>query len=221
MGGLAPAQSIGKQHILWSELKPDMQVFNSRYCVLVAAIVCLAGCGRQERREAAAFSKALSDHQANFVKANSIEKDFVSSARAWCDWITTSGGGRGAELDQNATVATELAKSAVAVSEQLSEIRMAIDAPTLTEEYPRHVRNVLTTQLTQRQRMLQDMRALLEQSAPQFLQFKNSRAYKGDSYPDGIGKLGAMLRAYEAPADTVGGALTDLKTRYSLSGNGI
>jgi len=198
-----------------------MYLLNSRYCMVVAAIACLAGCGRQERMEAVEFSKALSDHQVNFVKANTIEKEFVSNARAWCDWITASGAGRGVELDQNATVATELAKSAVAVSEQLSEVRMAIDAQTLTGEYPRHIRNVLTTQLTQRQRMLQDMRALLEQSAPQFLQFKNSTAYKGDSYPDGIGKLGALLRVYEAPADTVGGALTELKTRYRLSGSGI
>lgn len=198
-----------------------MHLLKSRYCVLVAAIACLAGCGKQERMEAVQFSKALSDHQVNFSKANTIEKELVSNARAWCDGIAANGAGRGVELDQNAAVATELAKSAVAVSGQLSEVRMAIDAQTLSGEYPRHVRNVLTTQLTQRQRMLQDMRALLEQSAPQFLQFKNSKAYKGDSYPDGIGKLGALLRVYEAPADTVGGALTELQTRYGLSGSGI
>jgi hypothetical protein len=198
-----------------------MHLLNSRHCVFVVSIACLAGCGRQERMEAVQFSKVLSDHQVNFAKANTIEKEFVSNARAWCDGITANGGGRGVELDQNATVATELAKSTVAVSEQLSEVRMAIDAQTLTSEYPRHVRNVLTTQLTQRQRMLQDMRAFLDQSAPQFLQFKNSRAYKGDSYPDGIGKLGALLRGYEAPADTVAGALTDLQKRYGLSGSGI
>ena len=47
----------------------------------------------------------------------------MNSARAWCTGITTNGAGRGAELEQNAAVATEIAKSAVAVSAQLSQVR--------------------------------------------------------------------------------------------------
>jgi hypothetical protein len=41
--------------------------------------------------------------------------------------LTTKGAGRGAELDQNSAVATEIAKSAVAVSTQLSQVRQVVD----------------------------------------------------------------------------------------------
>jgi hypothetical protein len=183
----------------------------------LAAAAFLAGCGKQEHNEAVQLAKALTETKANFASANTLELDFVSSARAWCGGIVANGAGRGVELDQNAAVATELAKNAVAISTQLSQVRQAIDRQTLQEEYPQHVRDVLTTQLTQRQRSLQDMRALLEQSAPQFLNFKRSNAYVGDTYPDGVAKLDALLRAYKAPDDVVGAALADLKARYGLS----
>ena len=88
---------------------------------------------------------------------------------------------------------------------------------TLQEEYPREVRNTLITQLTQRQRLLQDMRALLEQSAPQFLEYHKLKTYAGDTYPDGIGKLNTMLGAYKEPQDAIAAALGALKTKYSLN----
>jgi predicted 2-oxoglutarate/Fe(II)-dependent dioxygenase YbiX len=124
-------------------------------------------------------------------------------------------------LDQNAAVAAELAKSALEISSQLSQVRQAIDGQPLKEAYPRSVRNELTTQLTKRQRLLQDMRALLEQSAPQFQEYRQSKTYAGDTYPDGVGKLDALLRAYRAPEDALGVALAALQTKYGLNDSGL
>jgi hypothetical protein len=188
-----------------------------RYCLLLATVAFLTGCGKQERTEAVQFAKTLTQTKTAFASANTIEKEFVSNARIWCGSITASGAGRGATLDQHAAVATELAKSAVAVSAQLSQVRQAIDGQTLKEEFPKGVRNELTTQLTKRQRMLQDMRALLQQSAPQFLEHRNDRSFKGDTYPDGVGKLDALLGSYKLPEDAVGNALASLQKQYSFT----
>jgi hypothetical protein len=198
-----------------------MIILTSRYCFLLAAVAFITGCGKQERTEAVQFAKALKERKANFANANTIEKDFISSARAWCGGITANGAGRGVELDQNATVAAELAKSTVAISSQLSQVRQAIDGQPLKDEYPQNVRNGLITELTKRQRLLQDMRALLEQSAPQFLEYRHSKAYVGDTYPDGVGKLDALLRAYKAPEDALGAALTALQAKYGFSASEV
>jgi len=194
-----------------------MSISNSGFCVLMAAVACIAGCGKQERIEAVQLAKALSAKKADYASSNTIEKDFVSSARAWCAGITANGAGRGAELDQNAVVAAEIAKSAVAVSAQLSQVRQVVDEQTLKEPYPQEVRNTLITQLTKRQRLLQDMRAALEQAAPQFLEYRKLKTYAGDTYPDGIGKLNTMLGSYKEPEDALGTALAALKTKYGLS----
>ncbi len=194
-----------------------MAILNSRSCLLLATVLFIGGCGRQERTEAVQFAKALAEKKPVFASANAAEADLVASARAWCGGITGGGAGRGAELDQNASVAAQLAKSAVAISSQLSQVRQAIDAQPLKDEYPRSVRNELTTQLTRRQRLLQDVRALLEQSASQFLAYKQSKAYVGDTYPDGVAKLETLLRAYKAPEDALGAALAALQAKYSLS----
>ncbi|HTX38512.1 MAG TPA: hypothetical protein VME43_25970 [Bryobacteraceae bacterium] len=193
-----------------------MMIFKLRYWLLFAAIALISGCGKQERIEAIQLAKTLQTQQANFVHANAVEKDFTGSARAWCDGITANGAGRGAELDQNSSVAAQLAKSAVAVSSQLSQVRQAIDGLNLTEEFPQHVRDQLTTQLTQRQRGLQDMRALLEQSAPQFLEYKKIKTYAGDTYPDGIGKLAPLMRVYKPPEDVLGAAIASLQQQYGF-----
>ena len=193
-----------------------MTTFNAGKCLLVAAAVLIAGCGKQERIEAVQLAKLLTEKKADFAAAGAIEKDVVSSARAWCGGITANGAGRGVELNQNATVAAELAKSAVAASAELSKVRQAVDGQLLSEEYPRSVRNALITQLTNRQRQLQNMRVLLQQSATQFLEYRESKAYAGDSYPDGIGKLDSLLQTYRAPEDAVGTALAALNAKYSL-----
>jgi len=190
-------------------------VRNLRYCWLLAAVVFIAGCGKQERMEAVQFAKALKATKADFSSANTIEKDFVTSARAWCGGITANGAGRGAELDQNAAVAAELAKYTVTISSHLSQVRQAIDGQQLKEEYPRGVRDDLTTQLTKRQRSLQDLRAVLEQSATQFLQLRHT-TYAADTIPDGVGKLDALLRAYSPPEDAVATALAALQEKYGI-----
>jgi len=194
-----------------------MKFLSSGRCLLLAAAALFIGCGKQERIEAVQLAKMFTVKKANFAAADAIEKDLVSSARAWCGGIITSGAGHGVELDQNAAVAAELAKSTVAASAQLSQVRQAIDGQPLKEEYPRSVRNTLITQLTGRQRLLQDMRALLEQSATQFVEYRHSKAYVGDTYPDGIAKLDVRLRAYKAPEDAVGTAIAALKAKYGIS----
>jgi hypothetical protein len=95
-----------------------MIILNSRYCLLLAAVASITGCGKQERTEAVQFAKTLTEEKANFASANTIERDFVSSARAWCGGITANGAGRGVELDQNAVVAAELAKSTASLSKR-------------------------------------------------------------------------------------------------------
>jgi hypothetical protein len=183
----------------------------------MAAAACLTGCGKQARMEAVQLAKALTAKKADYANSNKTEKDFVESARAWCAGITTNGAGRGAELDQNSSVATQIAQSAVAVSAQLSQVRQVVDDLPLQEEFTKEVRNTLITQLTKRQRTLQDMRALLEASAPQFLEYRKIKTYAGDTYPDGIGKLNTMLGAYKEPDDAIATALAALKEKYGLS----
>jgi len=198
-----------------------MSISNSRFCIVMALAACITGCGKQERLEAVRMAKALAATKADYASASKTEKDFVSSARAWCAGITANGAGRGAELDQNAAVAAEIARSAVAVSAHLSQVRQAADDQTLTAEFPKSVRSTLITQLTKRQRLLQDMRAALEQAAPQFLEYRKIKTYAGDTYPDGIGKLNTMLGAYKEPDDALGAALAALKEKYSLSDSEI
>lgn len=194
-----------------------MNILNCKTCLFLAAALFMGSCGKQERSEAAQFAKVLAEESATFASANSTERDIVNSARAWCGGITTNGAGRGVELDQNAAVAAELGKSVVAISAQLSEVRQAINRQSLTGQYPRDVRAELTDQLTKRQRMLQELRVLFEQSAPQFLEYKQNKAYVGDTYPDGVAKLDSLLRTYSPPNDAVGAALTALQTKYRLS----
>src|ERR1039457_2339441 len=112
-----------------------MKISNSMLCLCMGAAACVTGCGKQERNEAVQLAKTLTAKKADYASSNTIERDFVSSARAWCAGITTNGAGRGAELDQNAAVATEIAKSAVAVSTQLSQVRQALDDQPLKEQY--------------------------------------------------------------------------------------
>ncbi len=184
--------------------------------VLFAAAVFLTGCGREERAEAIRLAKTLTRQQSSYAKADAIEKEFVSNARAWSAAFAASGAGRGIVLDQNATVATELAKSAVAISTELSQVSQAVREQTLNKEYPQGVRDQLMTQLMSRQRLLQDMRTLLDKSASQFREYRSSKTYTGDTYPSEIAKLSAMLERYKPPEDAVAAALNALKSNYKL-----
>ena len=187
-----------------------------RYCWLLAAVALFSGCGREERREAVRFSKTLQQKSADFASANAMEKDFLASARSWCGSIMENGAGRGDQLNQNAAVAKDLAKSAAFISTQVGAVRQAIYDASLKQEYPQSIRVSLITQLTKRQRLLQETRALLDDSAPGFVELGLNREYKGDAYPGGIPKLDAMLGAYTSPVDVVGDAIKSLKTKYDL-----
>jgi hypothetical protein len=182
----------------------------------LAAVALFSGCGREERREAVRFSKTLQQKSADFAKANAMEKDFLASARAWCDSIIADGAGRGDQLNQNAAVAHDLAKSAAYISTQVGVVRQAIYDEPIKQEYPQTIRVNLITQLTKRQRALQEARALLDDSAPGFLDLRQNRDYKGDAYPGGIPKLNVMLEGYPSPADVVGEAIKSLKTKYNI-----
>jgi hypothetical protein len=191
------------------------------HCCLVAAAVLLVGCGKEEHNEAVRLSKALTAKQANFVNASTLEKSFVASARDWAGGIAANGSGKGAALDQNAAVAAELAKNAVAIGAELSEVRQALDDQTLQSDFTKNVRSTLVTQLTKRQRYLQDMRSLLEQAGPEFLTYKANKNYAGDLCPGGIGKLDAMLSSYAIPNDDLGAALAALKEQYKFASGEI
>ena len=186
------------------------------YCWLLAAVALFSGCGKEERAEAVRFSKTLEQKSADFAKANAMEKDFLASARSWSESIMTNGSGRGDQLTQDAEVAKDLAKSAAFISTQVGLVRQAVYDESLKEEYPQSIRLSLITQLTRRQRSLQDLRALLDDCAPSFLEMKLSPGYKGDSYPDGITKLNVALGAYKGPDDVVGEAIKSLKTKYNI-----
>jgi hypothetical protein len=193
---------------------------SASYIVLAAALV-LTGCGKQEKAEAARLAQVLASKQGDFENAGRTEQDFVGNARAWCAAIVANGAGHGAELDQNAAVAAQLSKMLVAASTELSQVRQPISELSFSKEYPQSVRGTLITQMTKRQRQLQEMRALLDQAAAQFLEYKNSRAYSGDSYPDGIAQMDARLKAYKEPEDVVGTALAELKSKYHLAGTDL
>lgn len=190
-----------------------------KYAAAILSVVFLFGCGKAEKAEAVKLTKALTSTQANYTKANTIEGDLISSARDWCAGIVANGGGKGAALQQNASVATQLAKSAVEASAELGHVRQAVYDLSLEEDYPKEIRANLITVLTKRQRTLQDIRAMLEESAPQFLEYANNKAYTGDQYPGGISKLNTLIGVYAAPDDAVGTAIASLKTKYDITGN--
>ncbi len=186
--------------------------------VLLAALVLLAGCGREEKAEAVRLSKVLAGQEAVYAKADAIENELVDNARAWCALIAANGAGKGNELEQNAAVADGLAKSAAEASAQLGLIRQAVSDERLTKEFLQGVRSELITQLTNRQRALQDLRALLDQAAPQFREYRASKTYAGDSYPGEIAKLDAMLSSYRKPVNALGTAQEALRSNYKLTG---
>ena len=187
-----------------------------RYCLLLPALALFSGCGKEERTEAVRFSKTLQQKSADFSKANAMEKEMLDSARSWCNSIMTDGSGRGDKLKQNAAVAKDMAKSAAFISTQVGLVRQAIYDETIKEEYPQSIRVNLLTQLTKRQRSLQDLRALLDDSASSLVELGQNRDYKGDSYPENIPKLSAMLGTYPNPNDLVGSAIQSLKTKYNI-----
>jgi hypothetical protein len=187
-----------------------------RYCWLLAAVVLWTGCGKEERREATSLYRILNQKQADLTAINALEKDLLGSTRSWCEGIIANGAGRGRDLDENAVSANALAQSASVVSTQLGQLRQTIYDQPLKQEYPQGVRSALINQLMKRQKMLQEVRAALEASAADFLEFARSRSYKGDTYPEGIAKLNSLLSTYNGPEDAMGKAIEELKVKYTI-----
>ena len=191
------------------------------YCWLLAAVALFSGCGKEERTEAIVFCRILQQKSADFSSANAMEKDFLASARSWCGSIMANGAGRGDELNQNAAVAKDLAKSAAYISTQVGAVRQAIYDQSLKQEDTQKIRVSLITQLTKRQRTLQELRALLDDSAAGFLDLRLSHDYKGDSYPGAITQLNLMLEGYTSPPDVLADAIQSLTSEYKIQGGDL
>jgi hypothetical protein len=187
-----------------------------RYAWLAAAALLSAGCGKEERMEAVRFDKVLIQQKAAFAESNAQEKDFVSGVRSWSTAISTGGGGVGAQLDQNVSIAQDLVKSAAAVSAEVGLVRQAVYDQPVKKEFTQGVRNSLIGELTRRQRFLQDIRSALQETAVAFDGFRQSRDYKGDTYPAGIEKLNRILGSYKEPTDAVGDAVAALTAKYNI-----
>ena len=167
------------------------------YCCLVAVVLMWTGCGREERKEAVTFCQTLIQTQAEFAATNALEKEALSSTRNWAESIATNGAGSAADLQGNADSAKSLSSSATLVSTQLGQFRQKIYDVPLKKESLQTIRANLLTQIMKRQKTLQEVRVALEASADNFLEFKQSRAYKGDTYPAGIDKLKGIFDGYE------------------------
>jgi hypothetical protein len=140
----------------------------------------------------------------------------MDSARPWCDGILNNGAGKGKGLEDNAESAKTMAFSANAVATQIGHLRQAMYDLPLHDDYPQSVRSALINQMMLRQRRLQDLRTLLEQSAAGFLDFAHSRTYTGDTYPAAFDKLNSLVSRYAAPDDAWHKAIQDLKVKYTL-----
>ena len=123
---------------------------------------------------------------------------------------------QGKELEQNASVAQDLAKSSAAISAVVGQVRQAIYDQSIQAEFPKGVRSTLIGDLTRRQRFLQDVRSALQDSATAFEGFRQSRGYKGETYPAGIDKLTQILQGYHEPGDSVTEAISALTQKYNI-----
>jgi hypothetical protein len=194
-----------------------VDIVKLRDCCLLAAVLVWTGCGKEERREGTSLYKVLSRKQADLAAINALEKDLVGSTRAWYEGIINNGAGLGKGLEENAASAKSLSQSAALVSAQLGQLRQAIYDQPLKQEYPQGVRDTVINQLMKRQRTLQEVRAALDACAASFVEFEQSRAYKGDTYPAGIDKLNSLLSGYTGAEDAVGKATEDLKVKYTIN----
>lgn len=188
-------------------------------CLLGSATL-FTGCGKEARREATALCQVLEKNQSSYLTANGMERDLVASTRGWTETIMTKGAGHGPELLQNAGVAKELAHSADLISTELGQLRQAVYDQQIKKEEIQNVRINLNGQISKRQRFLQDLRAILQETAGQFQDLSQSRSYKGDSYPAGIDRLGQLLQSYHSPEDAVRQAVETLKSDYGAAGAG-
>lgn len=184
---------------------------------LLMAVAVSFGCGKAERNEAVTLCKVLEQSRADFATANSQEKDLLGGVRAWAEGIIANGGGRPAELEQNANVAKDLSNSAAGIGTRLGQVREALSNLALHEEYLQGIRTDLINKIARRQRLLQEVRVALQDTAAGFDGFRQSRAYTGDTYPGGIDKLNSLVQGYKEPDDSVAQAAAGLRTKYKIT----
>ncbi|HWQ55552.1 MAG TPA: hypothetical protein VN442_17830 [Bryobacteraceae bacterium] len=187
-----------------------------RFWFVVGALM-LCGCGRQERTEAVRFWKVLENQRADFTAFTEQETRFLDGAQSWCAGVMANGAGRGDQLDRNAETAGQLAKSADVLSGRLGRIRQAVYNEKLESDGTRSIRSTLIDQFAQRQRYLQEVRTMLQETAPAFLQFRNDRTYTADTYPGGLAKLNDRLSGPRGQRDVLEPAITALKEKYQLT----
>jgi len=188
-----------------------------RLLIVLSAAAFLASCGRETHREAVVLSQTIEHTQPAYRSAGGMERDLISSTRGWVETIQGNGAGHGAEIAQNAAVAGELAHSADVISTQLGEIRKSLYDQTLQKDDLQAIRTTINAQITQRQKLLQQLRLVLTDTAAQFRALAESRTYKGDSYPAGIDRLGQILQAYHSPEDALRQALGRLKEDFGIT----
>ena len=184
-------------------------------CCIAAAVAVLCGCGAG-RQEALSLGKVLTENRQEFSGGSATENDLVAATRGWAEGIVANGAGQGAQLEQNVAAADDLAKSAGLVSLQLGQLRKAVYDLSLQKEFTQGLRSALITEITRRQRTLQDLRSALTDSAGQLRLMGQTRAYKGESYPAAIDRLAQMTQGYKPPKDTVGDMLTTLKNEFGI-----
>ncbi len=182
--------------------------------VVVAAL--LAGCGKEERREAVGLYKVLVEKRAGFAESSSMEKEMVSGAKSWCAGVVANGSGSGKDLDQNASVARDLAKSADTISAKVGELRQAVYNLAIQKEFTQDVRTTLIGALTKRQRSLQELKMGLEDAAKGFEALAQTRGYKGDSYPNAMTKLTTTVQGFRSQGDALTEAMTALSGKYAI-----
>jgi hypothetical protein len=182
----------------------------------LALATALCGCGGAAHHEAVTLGKVLVDGRPDFTVANATEQDLVTATRSWAELILANGAGQGPRLQQDAAVATDLAKSAALVSTQLGQLRKSVYDLPLQHDFVQGVRSILITEITKRQRMLQDLRTGLTDAAAAFTELSQTRGYKGDSYPAAVDKVNQMVQNYSATPDFVGEALGSLKAEYGI-----
>ena len=176
----------------------------------------MSPCSRRRHRQAISLYKILSEKRAAFAEGSGTEKQFVSTVRTWCESIVANGSGSGKALEQNATVARDFAKSADAISAQVGQVRQAVYDLTVTKDYTQEVRTTLIGQLTKRQRFLQELHMALDDVAKGFDSLGETKGYKGDSYPNAMGKLTTSVQGYRSQNDAVAEALASLTEKYAI-----
>jgi hypothetical protein len=191
---------------------------NTMLICLLVSTTFFTGCGKEEHREAVALCRILERNQPTYNNTNAMERDLVASTGTWSQTVMTGGAGNGTDLGQSATVAKELAHSADIISTELGELRKVMYDQILKTGELQAVRTTINAQVSKRQRFLQEIRLVLQETATQFENLAQSRTYHGDTYPAGIDRIAQLLQSYHSPEDILRQSIESLKSNYGITG---